>query len=176
MFFTKKYQKGQTLLEGVVALAVSAIIITSITVVVVRALANAQYSKTQNQATQYAQQGMEIVRNIRETDWATFDNLRNNTYCMAESCTTLSTAVGNACGPSSAVAGRCTTQNVGLFIRQVDIDRTSGDCSSGGGVNQTKVIVSVKWSDGKCNDSTNLFCHEAKQESCLSNSRIVPEP
>lgn len=66
----KLNQKGQSLIEVVVALSVAAVIITALLIVVITSLRNAQLSQTQSRATKYAQEGLERVRAIRDRDGA----------------------------------------------------------------------------------------------------------
>src|SRR3989338_6084252 len=65
----KKKQSGQTLLEALVALATAVVIISAMTVTVLSSLNNAQFSKNQNQATLYAQQGIEFLKNQAQYNW-----------------------------------------------------------------------------------------------------------
>ncbi len=159
--------KGQTLVEIVVALGVVGVVMLAITVTVTTALSNVQYSKLQNQATQYAQQGMEIIRNMRDTNWANFNTFGTNSpgtnYCLADSCTTLG---GAACSTASVCD---TTPNIAIsgtnvFIRQVKITKNSGNCTIG---SATEINVTVKWTDGKC--ASGAYCHQANINSCLSD-------
>ncbi|MBI2195691.1 MAG: hypothetical protein HYU48_01445 [Candidatus Levybacteria bacterium] len=72
-------QKGQTLIEALIGLAVAVAIISAIVIAVISSLSNAQLTKNQNQANHYAQEGMEIVRQIRNSSWTSFTNL-SSTY------------------------------------------------------------------------------------------------
>lgn len=64
--------KGQTLLEILVALGTGVVVLLALSTVVLSSLSAAQFSKNQNLATLYAQQGMEIVRSIKQTNWDSF--------------------------------------------------------------------------------------------------------
>jgi len=55
-------QKGQGLVEALIALGAAVIIIAAITIAVITAVSNSDFSTEQNLATGFAQQGMEIVR------------------------------------------------------------------------------------------------------------------
>lgn len=150
--------KGQTLIEALVALGAAVIIVSAITIVVISALNNAQFSKNQNLATQFAQQGMEIMRQKRDSSWGTFDELEGD-YCLNKESNSL-TSYGLGC-----------RQNVDMFIRKVNIDKSSSDCSLA-----TKVTVTVSWSDNKCTSHANLFCHKVELVSCFSDSGVVSTP
>ena len=77
-------EKGQTIIEVLVALGASVAIIAAVTIAVTSALSNSLYNKNQNLATQYAQQGMEIMRQMRDSDWSSFSALSGNPaqYCL----------------------------------------------------------------------------------------------
>lgn len=79
----KKEQSGQTLLEALIALATAVVVITAMAVMVLTSLNNAQFSKNQNQATQYAQQGMEFLKNLAQSDWASFAAKTDVNYCLS---------------------------------------------------------------------------------------------
>lgn len=63
-----KKQRGQTLIEAVVALAIALLLITSVLTLVNRSNARATNARQSTQASKLAQEGMEIVRNIRDVD------------------------------------------------------------------------------------------------------------
>src|SRR3989344_9330524 len=76
-------ESGQTLLEALIALATAVVIISAMAVLVLSSLSNAQFSKNQNQATQYAQQGMEFLKNLAQSDWASFAAKTDVNYCLS---------------------------------------------------------------------------------------------
>lgn len=59
-------QKGQTLVEVVLAIAVASLVLIALTRATTVALRNAQFAKNQALATQYAQEGMELLRKCRD--------------------------------------------------------------------------------------------------------------
>lgn len=65
----KNNQRGQNLLELVVGVGLLTIVVGAIAVITISGLRNTQYSKNQVQATQFAQQNMEIVRSIRNSNY-----------------------------------------------------------------------------------------------------------
>lgn len=153
-------QKGQSLVEALVALAAAAVIVSAIAVAVITSVNNSDFSRNQNLATQYAQEGIEVLRNLSQTDWVNFSTFAG-TYCLAQDSTTLTTPSGSGC-----------TQNVSsYYIRQVTITPVSGNCSG-----NTKILVSVSWSDGKCTSSSNPFCHKVVLDSCLANINSTTLP
>lgn len=153
-------QKGQTLIEALIGLAVAVAIISAIVIAVISSLSNAQLTKNQNQANHYAQEGMEIVRQIRNSSWTSFTNLSSTYYCLSANSKTLTVKGVNGCG-----------QNVGIYVREIDIEHNSPSCS---GI--SRVTVKVAWSDAKCTDTANAFCHHASLISCFGNNNAVPTP
>ncbi|SRR5260221_644933 len=161
-------KNGQTLIEVLVGLASAVVILSAITLATVTALNNTEFSQNQNLATSYVQQGMEIVRNMRDTNFSTFNALSDH-YCLASSCTALTAGVG-PCG-SSLTQAACG-QNVSNFVREVEIEKASSTCQ---GVN-TKVTVTVSWFDTKCRSSTAPFCHSVSSSTCFSDATVAPKP
>lgn len=164
----QKKQDGQTLIEAVVALGAAVLVLSAITVAVVSALNNVQYTKNQNLATQYGQEGIEIMRQISQSGWGAFLLYNAGRYCLAQGETT-PCALGSPTGSCLGTTNSCG-QNYGIFVREVDIAQNSPSCSS-----NALVTVIVSWSDGKCTDLNNTYCHSVKLNSCLSNhdSNIV---
>lgn len=154
--------KGQTLLEVLIALAISVVVISAITASVIFALSNAQYSKFQNLATQYAQEGMEVVRKNKNSDYNNFKNLSGN-YCIKKD--------------SMILESRAScNQNVDIFVRGADIHMIktyygNPSCELG----QMKATVYVRWSDSKC-PASDVFCHKVELVSCFSDFNTAPAP
>src|SRR5258708_22405731 len=155
-----KLQKGQTLLEVLIALGLLSIIMSSLIVVILSALNNANFGKNQNLATQYAQEGMEIMRNIRDQNYGTFSSLAG-TYCIPENCH----------DSQCFIATPCTVNIKTEFVRKVTINRNAAVC---GGVS-TKSTLAVSWNDGKCK-TRSTYCHNVTLTSCLSSLDVQPAP
>lgn len=151
---------GQSLLEIIVALGALAVLLTVAATSIIGALSNTQEAKFQNQASIYAQQGIEVLRQMRDSDWGLFNSL-SGVYCMAENCSSL-TANG-ACGRR---VGSCGI-NTDIYRREVTLEKNSNLCSQGAN-NGTRAIVSVSWNDSKCSGPGN-FCRIVKVETCFSN-------
>ena len=60
--------KGQTLLELIVVVTVGIVIVAALTFIIIFSLRNADLAKNQTQATKLAQEAVEKVRSIRDTD------------------------------------------------------------------------------------------------------------
>ena len=148
-----KNQRGQILVETLIALGVVVIIIAATTTIVISSLNNALFAKNQDLASGYAKQGMETVRNMAKTNWIDFLDMEDINYCLDKNSATLSASLVNGCG-----------QNVDNFKREIAIDHDSHyKCTN------TNVVVSVSWIDGKCTDTSNLYCHKVELESCFSD-------
>lgn len=159
----KSSVQGQTLLEVVIALGIAVIVVSLITIAVIFALDNATYGKNQNLATQFAQEGMEVVRQLRDSDLASFNTLSGN-YCLAKGVKILN--------ESNRKQVDCA-QNVDIFKREVIIYPTSSVFRCPANPPSTtvplpKIQVIVSWFDNKCS-ANDLFCHKVKLASCLAN-------
>lgn len=161
-----KYDSGQTLIEIVLALSVAVAVITGITFAVTSSLTNATFTKNQNLATTYAQQGMETVRAIRDRSWSAFFSVPGGPFfCLPENSTDLVNRSGLNCDGEG---------NVGIFIREIRLNNNSPDCTAGFG--NTKATVLVQWSDSKCTSPGNPFCHRVELVSCFTNINFAPIP
>lgn len=170
--------KGQTLIEVLIALSIAVVIVTAVAVSVLSALNNAQFTKNQNMATQYVQEGMEIVRNIRNSNWDSFKNL-SGAYCLDKNSADLIAKVPqdmnfeNGC-PHPGVP----PQNLDIFARQVNIEyapvpsTAPAPCSN----SERKVTVLVSWASGKCTNPSDVYCHSAKVSSCFNDVVVRPTP
>ena len=150
--------KGQSLIEVVVSLGIITIVVTSVASIVTSSLGNTQFSKDQNTATKYAQEGLEVTRSIRNADYTSFSGVIG-TYCLAKGDTNLGSAQGS-----------CAAPNIdNYFIRSIKIEINPG-C----GNNVSKIISTVTWTNGKC--TTGNYCHKSELVSCLSRVNPVKIP
>lgn len=160
--------KGQTLIEVLVALAAAVVVVYAITTAVITALNNAQFSKNQVMAAQYAQQGIEVLRHVRDSDWSKYSSYSDESilqYCLDKNSKEVREKSGASCGT-----------NVDDFIREVRIQKNSPDCTQPSQTTSAaKITVTVSWSDGKC-PSGNLYCHNAKLVSCFSDFQVITAP
>lgn len=150
-------QKGQLLIEAVIAMTIVGIIVTGIVTALTYSVNNANISKDQNTATNYAQEGLDVVRNMKDSDFASFA-VFNGTYCLASG----TVPVSGTCGPIGGASGK--------FTRQIYINQTGNDsnnvprCTNG-----TSVFVAsiVTWEDNRC--ATGIDCHRAELNSCFAD-------
>jgi Tfp pilus assembly protein PilV len=149
------FQAGQTLIEAVVVLGTITLIATTITVVITATLSNVQFGNLQSQATKYAQEGMEIMRSIRDSSYTGFQAI-NGTYCLN--------------GGQMALSPACSTPNINnTFIRTVTVSQNPG-CDA----QSAQVTVTVSWKDGKC--SPGSYCHSSMLISCFVTTNSIPGP
>lgn len=64
---------GQSLIEVLIALVVASLVIGALAILTLTGTKNSQFAKDQHQATQFAQEGMELVRAIRDRDGKVFE-------------------------------------------------------------------------------------------------------
>lgn len=146
-------QKGQSLIEAMVALMTILLVITAIAIVTVSGLYNSQFVKNQNETNKLAQQGMEFVKNIQANDLKTFAAFGQNiTYCIDEANSTL-TVVN--CSLSAINTGK-------YYNRTVIFSPGLSEC---GGSSEEMVTVVVSWSSSKCKSP---FCHKSELKTCMT--------
>ena len=144
-------KNGQTLIELIIALGVGIIILSSIVAVVLLSLHSAQFAKSQNLATQYAQEGMEVVRTIKNRSWTEFSALTAVDYCLAKNETSLST---------KPVGGSCPTIDI-IFTREVKVEWIGANCTA----QRVCVTTTVFWLDSKGRHESKLFSYFARTSS-----------
>lgn len=108
--------RGQSLFEVVLALAISVLIIVALVALAASAIRNTTFSKNKTLATRYSQEATEWLRGERDADWTVFyTRAANPLYCLKS----LSWA--------EATIGACTAgQEIDStpFKREVGFDRT----------------------------------------------------
>ncbi len=161
-------QSGQTLIEALLALIVVIVIITAVVTAVITSLSGATFTKNQNLASQYAQEGIDIARNMKDSDFASFSALNNDQYyCAAQ-------------GSTSLDSSSCSTKLNGIFTRKIYINHNGQGPNDGASVVKkcpfgTFVSSIVSWSDPKCGNS-GVDCHSVKLDSCFDDLNKVPNP
>lgn len=119
-------KNGQSLVEVVIAVAISILIIGGLLAAVTMALRSAKFAQNQATATKYAQEGMEAVRSIRDSNWSSLNT--NGNYGLQY--------IGGW-----LFSGSSDTPATG-FTRIVTIDDAVPPDS-----NKKKITVTVSWSD-----------------------------
>lgn len=178
-----RVEAGQTLIEVLVALTAAAVIIAAIVSASLNALTSSEFARSQNGATQATQQGMEIIRNMRNVSIASLSAsyLPSDYYCLAKSCSSLNRSISNCWVRTTSTC----SQNFDTFVRQVTVLHDSADCNSTPTPNglpegilsgNVKITVSTSWYDNKCTDASNTYCHSVISSSCFSDFTVAPTP
>ncbi len=160
MMKNSKFERGQTLIEAIVALTIAVAIIAAIAIAVISSLSNSEFTRSQNQANQYASEALGFVRGIRDSSWSKFKTYSSIYYCFSGGAVDLSKRTGSDCG-----------DNIGVFSREIDIEHDSSFCS-----NASRVTIIVSWNDNKCQNTSDLRCHKVRLISCLGNINQIPTP
>lgn len=146
-------ERGQTLIEAIVALVTILLIVTAIAIVIVNSLYNSQFIKNQNEANKYAQEGIELVRNIQKNDLSAFASFdQNATYCIDRDNNALTST---ECSTTSVNTGSS-------HVRTIVFSPGAGECDA----SEVRVVVRVAWSSTKC-PTENTFCHSSELISCM---------
>ncbi len=185
--YLHKNDKGQTLIEVVITLGIALIIITSIMVLVNASNRRATIARQSTQASKLAQEGMEIVRNIRDVD--NDQAVQEGLTCTAASPCSWSDLYGDPVNTFSArlekpstgdcsiseswclVSGIETVLNIFTRTVQISDDNISGEsviCADSPtpleSENIKRVTVNVSW-------ESPIGDQEREVVSCLSNWR-----
>ncbi len=115
--------KGQSLVEAIVAIGITILVVTGLVVLAIGAVRSATVSKNRSLAVQYAQEGTEALRSIRDRSFAELPVGGTNRLVWTGS-------------EWSTLAG---TETLGLFTRSF----TTTLVSAG----KLKVDLTVAWSD-----------------------------
>ncbi|MBI2034147.1 MAG: hypothetical protein HYT11_00245 [Candidatus Levybacteria bacterium] len=170
-------QQGQSLVEVLLGFAIASVVITAMSITVIGSLNNAQRSRSQNTATQYAQQALESMRQFHNNDIDTFRTFGGidvaKSYCFASSCAKLSSVSGDPCGEK--ITSSCGDNLTGIvgFTREVSVTRSSTACFPKAGEptptpqNYIRVEAFVRWTDGQCSGA-NPYCHETRLTTCMN--------
>lgn len=156
----RKIQKGQTLIESLVALAVIITILSAIIIVITVSLYNSQFVRDQNIANKYSQETMEFIRGEQASNISKFSGYSGSGYCI-NGTNIVNTAV-------------CGGANIGNMHQEIEFRKIDAEnkcdaaASTASGAELTRVIVTTSWNSSKCgSDPANRFCHSSKVESCL---------
>lgn len=81
-------QKGQTLVESLLAVAVSVIVVVALVGVGITSMRTASFGRDQAEAVRLASQALEILRSQRDSNWTTFASTLqlNNCSSVTGSC------------------------------------------------------------------------------------------
>lgn len=126
--------KGQSLFEVVVALAISALVIVALVSLVSSSIRNANFSKNKSLASTYAQEASEWLRGERDNSVTDFlNNTLTPTWCLAN----LNWNSPGVC-PTGAVISGTNFTRVGSFTTNFV-----------GGKNIVEANIKVFWTDAQ---------------------------
>lgn len=146
--FFKRSFRGQSLVEGLVALSMASIVIVAIVAVVSSSLSTSRLSATREKASQLSQDAMEIIRSQR--------GLTEGFYCLG---------IDGELGLPAPV-DTCTEPNINQeYIRKVEV--VIDGCATG----VDNVIVSTSWQETSCENGE--FCQSVQLATCLDPSGLI---
>jgi type II secretory pathway pseudopilin PulG len=88
-------QKGQTLVEAIVVIGMVMLLVTGLISGTTTSLKSSQSGRARSEATKYADEGMELIRLMRDENWTTFAS-HGGLYCFGSD-GLLSLPVGPSC-------------------------------------------------------------------------------
>lgn len=139
---------GQTLFELIIALAVTALVVTGIIKVVTISVRNAAFAKNQAESTRLAQEGLEWLRVERDSGWDAFATRSNSTWCLLS----LDWSKQRPCRESEKISD--------TFSREATLTTLSND--------NIEVLVRVSWADPAGR-------HESRLDTRLTRWREILE-
>lgn len=145
-----KNNKGQSLVEAVVAIGLVTLVLVALISAITFSLANAQYSRNKSIATKYAQEAIEAMRKLRDAGWPAFYTWANDTtgrtYCMTNTFTL--TNIPPACV--------VIDDTYDIFTRTVKL------VGNGGTRDRVSVQVVVTWTQGTRTPNVTLDTYLTK--------------
>lgn len=150
-------EKGQSLIELVVSLAIAILVLSSLAFAIITSLRNAQFAKNQAQATKLAQESLEKIRSLRDRNGVVDSYYFNDLWSRPLSC------AEGTCYYFFNQSGVLTEGNsvetiVPNFTRQIQIE----DISAATSATQKQITAVVRW-----NDSAGV--HESRLTTILRN-------
>ncbi len=173
-------QKGQTLIELIISVALILIIITGVTMLTVKGLQNSQFSRNQVQATKLAQEGIEKMRTIRDNSfticgWALSANTVAPNGLWSAVCPSgcryiLQSSAGTCNSTATSTlwanytASTTTVESIvvgGVTFQRYVVVTNGTDLAGSANVNVKNVDVIVSWTDSSGS-------HDSKVSTVLS--------
>jgi Tfp pilus assembly protein PilV len=114
-----KFEKGQSLFEVVLSLAVITLIIVTLIILASNSIRNANFSRNKTLATRYAQEALEWLRGERDENFDTFSTRAlTPQYCLP-SLSWDESSIGS-CGSSNNISGTILKREVTFSIVSAD--------------------------------------------------------
>jgi prepilin-type N-terminal cleavage/methylation domain-containing protein len=158
----KKNNKGFTLVETLVAISIFSMSVLGLLIILSNSIADTSYAKQKITAGYLAQEGIEYLRNMRDT-YVLYSDTTSNDWGKFKAKLAPCNS-GNECGFSSAVPTtdpgfifKCSSGNCKLYMNNGAYDTSGGGADSGftrkiwmttTGTDQVKIFSSVSWIQG----------------------------
>ncbi len=127
---SKRYEKGQSLFEMVLAIAIMTMIIVAVVILASNAIRNSTFSKNKTLSSRYSQEAIEWLRGERDTNWTDFyEYALQGDFCLQ----TLGWDPG-ACGNLQVIPGTSIVRGMTLSVN---------------GATQVEAEVKVYWEDSQ---------------------------
>lgn len=180
-----KKEIGSTLIEAILAIAIVTIVLSAVVVAVVSSVNNSQSSTDRSFALDYAEEGLDYLRDLKGEDFAGFTTtynlktpLSSNYYCLSDDDGAVPDSDLSVCATSGPGTGNVAE---GKYLRKVFIHYNPPPAASPGGrdpLNNIKCAGSgifassiVYWTDSKCKDGT--YCRSVELNTCFYNTSAL---
>jgi type II secretory pathway pseudopilin PulG len=131
---------GQTLVEIIVVVGVVVLLVTGLVIGTTSSLRIGEAGKIRSQAVKLAQEGIELARTVRDTQWSSFAAM-NGAYCLGET---------NVWTPATGI---CAVNIGTTFTRTVDFAFVDP---------RMTVTATVTWQDSNGTKQTSLKTYFTK--------------
>lgn len=174
---TKEFNKGFGLLEVLVSSSIIIMVLSSVVFIGRQAIVNSTYLQQRAQAIYLAQEGLESVRQIRDTNWidrnsdtewnylvltgSTYSVPSNGNYILKYESFKKRTLLNKDTTPSGELIN-LDKQDFNRFIKVENITSSASILPEDGlnitnkAINSMKVTVEVKWTNGGVERKTNV--------------------
>ncbi len=136
----KKFCRGQSLVEVVVAVGVVILLVTGLIAGTTSSLKGSEFSRYKSRALKYTAEGIETVRSMRDTSWASLA-AKSGVWCLDSS------GVWSQPG-----GGSCTINVDGFFTRSATFGWDSIN-------SRMTVDMVVSWTDGSGTHKSELITY-----------------
>lgn len=139
---TRVFSSGQTLAEVVVAMGVVILLVTGIIAGGTSAIRTSDQGRIRSLAVKYSQESLELARELRDTDWSSFQ-AKNGLWCLDKN----------------------NTWSVGGAICSINIDNTftrSVTFTWNAASQRMEVTTTVTWQDGSVARTSQLTTYFTK--------------
>lgn len=136
--------RGQTLVEAIVVIGLVVLLVTGLIAGTTMSLHTTGSARTRSQAVKYSQEGIELIRTIRDENWNTFFTKFAGGYCFGS-------AANN--DPVAALIPQVGTCPVNIITTDNSFTRSVQFVSE---ADRMKITVSVQYMEGADTKSIDL--------------------